>query len=394
MAWTFYNNGVAKTGSNASLDNIGDVDVSSASDGSLLRFEATGLEWRDTTNLFLDDNGQLQLTTGGVTGGLLLGGNANLYSAGASIVATDGQFRAKPAAPTNNAFQTIQTGDTISRFTFDGNGLLSWGPGGAGALDVTLSRSTVGVLAMGPGDKIQQSAVPTVGDDLTNKTYVDSVARGLDWKDSVRAATTANITLSAPQTIDGVSVIAGNRVLVKNQSTGSQNGIYDVAAGAWTRSVDADISAEVSAGMTVFVSEGTTQGNQTWALTTDDPITLGTTALVFAQVGGGVSFPIDFLSDVDTTGVVDGSLLRYEATGTVWNDTSTLLYSDAGQLQATTTGSAAGVLIGGDFQIYRSAANVGSLGTGDKLQADPLPTVANDLTNQVYVDRVNFFMGT
>lgn len=110
-----------------------------------------------------------------------------------------------------------------------------------------------------------------------------------DYKASVRAATTANITLSGAQTIDGVSVIAGDRVLVKNQSTGSQNGIYVAASGAWTRSSDADTSAEVSASMMVPVTEGTTNADTFWLLTTNDPITLGTTALVFTQFGGSAT---------------------------------------------------------------------------------------------------------
>jgi hypothetical protein len=105
----------------------------------------------------------------------------------------------------------------------------------------------------------------------------------LSWKQAVRAATTANITLSGAQTIDGVSVIAGDRVLVKDQSTGSQNGIYVAAAGAWTRATDADTTAEVRGGMAVAVSEGTANGNTLWLLHTDDSITVGSTSLTFSM---------------------------------------------------------------------------------------------------------------
>lgn len=132
---------------------------------------------------------------------------------------------------------------------------------------------------------------PAAGDAAAGKflkadgTFdVPSVAVNvLDYKASVRAATTANITLSGTQTIDGVSVIAGERVLVKNQSTGADNGIYVCAAGAWSRATDADTSAEVTAGMLVPVAEGTTNGDTIWLLTTNDPITLGSTALTFSQ---------------------------------------------------------------------------------------------------------------
>lgn len=124
-----------------------------------------------------------------------------------------------------------------------------------------------------------------------------------DWKESVRAATTANITLSAPQTIDGVAVIAGNRVLVKDQTAGTENGLYVVAAGAWARSADADVSSDVTAGLAAFVSEGTVNGNKAFALITDDPITLNVTALVFTQIGGsGSTSPADALPGAETFG--------------------------------------------------------------------------------------------
>jgi phage-related tail fiber protein len=108
----------------------------------------------------------------------------------------------------------------------------------------------------------------------------------LDVKDSVRAATTANITLSGTQTIDGVSVTTGDRVLVKNQSTASQNGIYVVAAGSWARATDADSDAEVTPGLFTFVEEGTVNSDSGWVLSTNSTITLGTTALTFAQFSG------------------------------------------------------------------------------------------------------------
>lgn len=138
-------------------------------------------------------------------------------------------------------------------------------------------------------NKITNVDTPTADGDAANKLYVDNKARGLDWKESVRAATTANITLSGTQTIDGVSLSVGNRVLVKDQSSPDENGIYDVAAGAWTRSIDADTNAEVTSGLTVFISEGTAAQNTVWTLTTDDPITVGATSLVFSQTGGGTA---------------------------------------------------------------------------------------------------------
>lgn len=118
------------------------------------------------------------------------------------------------------------------------------------------------------------------------QNQINNINAGVSQKLSVRAATTANITLSGAQTIDGVSVIAGDRVLVKNQSTGSQNGIYVCASGAWTRATDATTGGKGSTGvlgMTVQVEEGGTNADQMWACFTDAPITIGTTALVFGK---------------------------------------------------------------------------------------------------------------
>lgn len=129
-------------------------------------------------------------------------------------------------------------------------------------------------------------ADPVNAQDAATKSYVDAFAVGLDPKQSVRAATTEDINLSGTQTIDGVTLVAGNRVLVKNQDTASENGIYTVASGAWSRASDADSDAEVTAGLFTFVEEGTANADSGWVLATDNPITVGTTALTFVQFSG------------------------------------------------------------------------------------------------------------
>lgn len=140
--------------------------------------------------------------------------------------------------------------------------------------------------------RIINLGTPSSDADAATKAYVDSVARGLDWKASVRAASTGNIVLSGPgATIDGVTMAANDRFLAKDQTTGSQNGIYvwNGAAVAATRATDADSDAEVTSGLAVTITEGTANGDEVWILTTNDPITLDTTALVFSQLGGGGS---------------------------------------------------------------------------------------------------------
>lgn len=106
------------------------------------------------------------------------------------------------------------------------------------------------------------------------------------WKQSVRVATTANITLSGNQTIDGVTTTTGDRILVKDQSTASANGVYLAAAGGWTRVTDFDSGAnELPNGAVFFVEEGTANGESMWALTTDGGITVGSTSLTFHRIG-------------------------------------------------------------------------------------------------------------
>lgn len=150
--------------------------------------------------------------------------------------------------------------------------------------------------------KITNLAEPTVSTDAATKNYVDSAVNGTDWKQSVRAATTGSnlAALSGLLTIDGITLVANDRVLVKDQTTGSANGIYLAASGAWTRSLDADVNAEVTAGLSVMVTEGTTLADTQWRLTTNDAVVVGTTALVFAQIGAGSSYTAG--TGIDITG--------------------------------------------------------------------------------------------
>lgn len=139
--------------------------------------------------------------------------------------------------------------------------------------------------------KIANMADGSAAADAATFGQLQAAIRGLVWKQEVKVATTANITLSGTQTIDGVSVVANDRVLVKDQSTASGNGIYVVAAGAWSRSTDLDEGAEFTNGVAVTVEQGTVNGDKAFVLATDGAITIGTTSLSFVALGGsGTSY--------------------------------------------------------------------------------------------------------
>jgi hypothetical protein len=151
----------------------------------------------------------------------------------------------------------------------------------------------------------------------TLRSEIAAAAEGLDVKESVRVATTENITLSGLQTVDGVSLAAGDRVLVKDQTAQATNGIYVVVdGGAWTRSTDADEPTELNAGTFVFVEEGTANSDSGFAVSSDNPITIGTDAMVWTQfsgagtvvAGNGIDKTGSTLSVVAGDGItVDGS---------------------------------------------------------------------------------------
>lgn len=133
---------------------------------------------------------------------------------------------------------------------------------------------------------IKSLPTPSADGDAANKAYVDSAIEGLAWKDSVRAASTANLDVSSPgASIDGVTLAQYDRVLLKDQSTGAQNGIYlfDSASTPLTRAADASTSAELEQAV-VTVEEGTANAGTTWRQSVVN-FTLGSTAQTWASFG-------------------------------------------------------------------------------------------------------------
>ena len=192
--------------------------------------------------------------------------------------------------------------DTVATFTVDQQGRLTAAADvavailhtavtdfDAGVQTNTLDSMAAPVASVSMNSQLLTDVLDPVNDqDAATKIYVDTVAQGLDAKDAARAATTANITLSGTQTVDGVALVAGDRILVKDQTTQSENGIYDVAAGAWARSEDADTWDDLVSAF-IFVSEGTTNADNGFVMTADAGGTIGTTPVIWTQFSGAGS---------------------------------------------------------------------------------------------------------
>jgi hypothetical protein len=217
---------------------------------------------------------------GGTIDGTVIGGASAAAITGTTITATtltDG------TASISSGDITGVTSLAVDNVTVNGNDISTTNSNG----NLTLSPNGTGTVTVPSGYKDRSGFGAT---SLVSKEYVDAVKVGLDFKDSVRVATTgSNISLSsAPAAIDGVTLSSDDRVLVKDQSSGAENGIYvfNGSGSAMTRATDADANAEVTSGMFTFVTEGSVNADSGFVLTTDGSITVGSTVLAFAQFSG------------------------------------------------------------------------------------------------------------
>ena len=288
-------------------------------------------------------------------------------------------------------------GDTLS---FANNGLITWSRSGDVVTLSIANATSVAAGLMAPADKTKLDAAtssntnnalvlrgasgdfsagtitttkvtglsaPVSGSDAANKDYVDAARSGLDVKDSCRAATTANITLSGAQTIDGVSVVAGNRVLVKNQTTGSQNGIYVAAAGAWSRSTDM-AAASTAAGSFVFIEEGTTQADIGYVCTNNTGSdVVGTATLTFTIFSNTGTINTD--STIVNTGGTYGVANYTVVSG------STVARKVA--FGATNIGGGSAVVFTHNLNSQAVDVNVRDATTNETLEVDDVATNAN-----------------
>lgn len=270
-----------------------DLNISSPSDGTLAIAADSEVDITATT---IDINGNADVSgtlgAGETTVSSLtvsdLTNNRVVIAGTSGAVEDDANFTFNGTTLALTAGMDI-TGDLdVDNININANTISSTDTNG----DITLSPNGTGTVKVPSGydDRSGQDSLT-----LVTKGYVDAVKQSLDIKDSVRVASTGNVSLTsgssdleAGDTIDGVTLVAGDRVLLKNQSTASENGIYVAVASGGTpaRSDDANASAEVTSGMFVWVEEGTSNGDQGYVLTTNNVITLNTTDLTFTQFSG------------------------------------------------------------------------------------------------------------
>ena len=217
------------------------------------------------------------VVTGNVTGNLTGNVTASSGTSTFNDVAINGglDMNAGTSATITNLASPTNTNDAATKGYVDT----------ADALKLNLSGGTMsGAIAMGSA-KITGLLDPTNAQDAATKIYVDNSVQGLDAKASCRAGTTANISLTGTQTIDGVGVVADDRVLVKDQSAAAENGIYVAAAGAWSRSADANTWDELVNAYS-FVEDGTANANNGFVASIVAGGTLGSTAVTWVQFSG------------------------------------------------------------------------------------------------------------
>ncbi len=241
------------------------------------------------------------------------------------------------------------------------------------------------------GFKLTGLGAPTADGDSATKAYVDALSRGNAWKDAVRAATTTNGALSTAYVngaaIDGVTLATGDRILIKDQTTASENGIYTVnATGAPTRAVDADSADELQAAA-VTVMEGTTNADRQYVQTADN-ITVGTTALAFALFGGGSGLTTAGAGLTSTGSTVD--VVSANAAIVANTDNIALTLGTASGLEVHTSGLRLARGTGGQIIVVNGTGDpVYAAMSGDAtLSNTGAVTVANTITrNAAFVTR-------
>ena len=278
------------------------------------------------------------------SGAITLAGTLNVANGGTGATTLTGYVSGNGTGAMT-ASASIPTTDLSGTIT---NAQLANSSLTVGTTAISLGSSS---LTLGGLTSVAVTQDPTAALQLATKQYVDTVAQGLDPKASCVAATTANITLSGTQTIDGVALIAGDRCLVKDQTLSQNNGIYLVAAAAWTRATDMDSWAEVPGAFT-FIEQGTLYADTGWVCTSNAGGTLGTTAITWVQFAGVGSYTAG-------TGLT--------LTGTQFSITNTAVtaaaYGSATQVGTFTVNAQGQLTLAGNTTVTPAVGSITGLGT-------------------------------
>lgn len=332
----------------------------------------------------LSNIGNGSLTNSAVTingNSVSLGSSTTLYT---DDISEDG-------SPTNLWFTDERAQDAVGNAV--GNGLDY--DDGTGAISVDPSEFALSAVGVPTADvslnsnKITNLANPTSSGDAANKAYVDSVTEGLHIHESVVAATTTNVNLANAlengDTLDGITLATGNRILVKNQTTQSENGIYVVqASGQPTRATDFDTATEVDSGDFVFVYSGTVNASTGW-VQTNKPATIGTDAIVFTQFSGaGTYLAGDGLALTGNSFSVNAGTGISIVSDNVTNTGVLSITGTANQISAS--GSTGAITLSTPQDIHSAATptfggvTVGSVTLADALMGSALATASTSAT--------------
>ena len=324
------------SGSTNTFTNIPNSALTNSSvtyNGVVVALGASGTITANTTNALTVGTG-LQLDSGTTFNG----SSARTISIDSTVATLTGTqtLTNKSMSGSTNTFTNIpNSGLTNSSLT-------------VGTTNISLGATS---LTLGGLTSVTVTQDPTTALQLATKQYVDAVAQGLNTKAAVLCATTANITLSGEQTIDGVTTSA-SRVLVKNQTTQANNGIYLSGTGAWTRTSDANTWNQLVSAF-VFVEQGTTQADTGWVCTVDPGGTLGVTAVTWVQFSGAGTYSAG-------TGLT--------LTGTQFSITNTTVsansYGSATQVGTFTVNAQGQLTVAGNTTVTPAVGSITGLGTG------------------------------
>ena len=350
VVWTTVSGG----GGASDLEDLSDVNISFESTGDILTYN--GSNWINSSSF----NGNAATATLLQTTRTIAGHNFNgsqditisasdlsdITNAGSGQIITNDE-RTKlqgidTSADVTNATTVaaagavMNTGDEsiAGNKTFTGSSIFS--------SDISLNNN-----------KITSLATPVSNSDAANKSYVDSIAQGLDIRQSVKVATNENITLSGTQTVDGVSLSIDDRVLVKSQTNKKYNGLWIVQSNAWSRPSDFNHNSSNTSGIFVFVEQGTSNSDTGWVMTTDDSITI-------SESNGVANVDIEFSKFTGSTTTLHDSLISISELTTT-NDK--MIYTTSSNTYAVTslTPAARELLDDADSASQRNTLGLGNV---------------------------------